>query len=159
MLDLVMRTPKDKYRDHKKNAINDRGIPFLLSFEEWWDIWQKSGHWHERGPRVGQYCMSRYNDIGPYAVGNVFIQLSTQNVLDCRTRNKFKKNVSLPAEIILKRADSRARDWEFTSPTGQVHIVHNAAEFCKLHNLGKGAISEVASGLRPQHKGWTCRRI
>ena len=154
-----MRTPKDKYRDCKKNAINDRGIPFLLTFEEWWDIWQKSGHWEERGPHIGQYCMSRYGDLGPYVVGNVFIQLTTQNTLDCQTRNKFKVGASLPSDVILKRADSKALDWEFTDPKGQVHIVHNASTFCKLHNLGNGAMSEVASGIRKHHKGWTCKRI
>jgi len=56
-----------------------RGIDFHLSFDEWNDIWQASGKWNERGRGKGKYCMSRVNDTGAYAVGNVFIQLTTQN--------------------------------------------------------------------------------
>jgi hypothetical protein len=51
----------------------DRGIEFLLSFEEWLNIWQDSGHLHERGKKKGQYVMARFGDKGPYAVGNVKI--------------------------------------------------------------------------------------
>jgi len=56
-----------------------RGIDFYLSFDEWNDIWQASGKWDVRGRGKGKYCMSRVNDTGAYAVGNVFIQLTTQN--------------------------------------------------------------------------------
>lgn len=76
--------PKHKYVQHRNYAqgrkdANGNPIEFRLTFEEWWDIWEKSGHWHERGSKRGQYCMSRYNDVGHYEVGNVFIQLSTNN--------------------------------------------------------------------------------
>jgi hypothetical protein len=53
-----------------------------LTFEEWWDIWQKSGKYPERGAKPGKYCMSRFNDSGPYSKDNVFIQLWTQNTSD-----------------------------------------------------------------------------
>lgn len=55
-------------------------VRFRLTKDEWWDIWQKSGHYHERGCRKGQYVMSRYNDLGDYVVGNVFIQTHSDNV-------------------------------------------------------------------------------
>lgn len=71
-------TDKRKYTLHRIGA-KARGIPFLLTFSEWWDIWQQSGHYAERGAKVGQYCMSRYGDLGPYAIGNVFIQLHSSN--------------------------------------------------------------------------------
>lgn len=74
-----MQTDFRKYRAHKDNA-KKRNIPFLLSFDEWMDIWQRSGHYNERGNRKGQYCMSRYNDIGAYQIGNVFIQLHSDNI-------------------------------------------------------------------------------
>ena len=76
-----MKDIKSKYSVHKAGA-KARQIDFLLTFDEWWDIWQKSGHWDERGRRTGEYVMSRIGDIGPYAIGNVFIQLSSQNVKD-----------------------------------------------------------------------------
>ena len=47
---------KNKYFQHKASA-KCRGIPFNLSFEEWYDIWLKSGHWHERGLGKNKYCM------------------------------------------------------------------------------------------------------
>ena len=69
---------RHKYACHKGKA-KHRGIEFNLTYEQWWDIWQQSGKWNQRGPNKGQYVMSRYNDIGAYEVGNVFIQLSEEN--------------------------------------------------------------------------------
>lgn len=76
--------PKERFHQHKMNtrdrtdALGNK-IEFKLSFEEWWTIWEESGHWQERGRCVGQYCMSRFNDIGHYEIGNVFIQLKCEN--------------------------------------------------------------------------------
>ena len=72
---------KKKWYTHKANA-KKRNIPFHLTFEEWWDIWQVSDKWNERGKQAGQYCMSRLNDHGAYEVGNVFIQLHSDNMSD-----------------------------------------------------------------------------
>jgi hypothetical protein len=60
------------YASHKCGA-KRRGIPFLLTFEKWWSIWQDSGKWEMRGIRRGCYVMARFGDVGPYAVGNVSI--------------------------------------------------------------------------------------
>jgi hypothetical protein len=70
---------KSKYHAHKANTRkrfdkNGNQIEFRLTFEEWYDIWIKSGHWDNRGRKQGQYVMSRKNDIGNYEIGNVFIQ-------------------------------------------------------------------------------------
>lgn len=67
-----------KYRHHK-NLAKGRNIPFELTFEEWWDIWQKSGKWEQRGRKRGQYVMSRFNDVGPYAINNVEIKTQEDN--------------------------------------------------------------------------------
>ena len=77
------KKPKDKlgkeyYRFQKKDAAY-RGIPFLLSYEEWIKIWLDSGHSHEKGCHRGQYVMARFGDKGPYAVGNVRICTVTEN--------------------------------------------------------------------------------
>lgn len=69
------------YMQQRRNA-HRRGIAFHLSFEEWWDIWQASGHWHERGKRVGQYGMARLGDRGSYIVGNVAIVTTGDNLRD-----------------------------------------------------------------------------
>jgi hypothetical protein len=57
-----------------------RGIEFLLTFEEWLKIWIDSGHLPDRGRGLGKYCMARYGDVGPYAVGNLKVILHGENV-------------------------------------------------------------------------------
>ena len=66
------RTPLAKFIAHKASAA-ERGIPFELTLEQWWTIWSESGHYHERGVRIGQYNMARKYDQGGYTVGNVDI--------------------------------------------------------------------------------------
>jgi len=89
-------------RSQARKRVDKHGNPiqFLLSFEEWLSIWQASGHFHERGCKKGQYVMSRYNDIGNYEVGNVFIQQQDGNHKDAQPwkfspRTKFKKHKDL----------------------------------------------------------------
>ena len=65
-----------------KCVAKQRNVEFMLSFDEWLDIWVNSGHWEDRGAGKGKYVMSRYNDVGPYALNNVFIQPFEKNVLD-----------------------------------------------------------------------------
>jgi hypothetical protein len=70
--------PKDAFRNHRSRA-KRRGIPFLLTYEEWLSIWEASGHLHEKGRGADKYCMGRYDDRGPYAVGNVEIITNRRN--------------------------------------------------------------------------------
>ena len=81
-----MKQAKTKYIVQKAGA-KRRGVPFLLTFEEWWDIWQQSGKWEQRGRYRGQYVMSRYADKGSYEVGNVFIQTVEHNVREAQIGN------------------------------------------------------------------------
>lgn len=73
-----------------------RGIPFLLTFEEWLGIWLDSGKWLERGWNKGQYVMARIGDKGAYEIGNVYICLSEENRAD-RNRNYKLYGDSNPA--------------------------------------------------------------
>jgi hypothetical protein len=79
----INHAEKHKYHCHKGKA-KQRGIPFELTFDEWWDIWQESGKWEQRGRHKDQYCMSRVNDCGGYEFGNVFIQCHADNVKDAQ---------------------------------------------------------------------------
>ena len=67
---IDMRMVKKKFYSHKGGA-KTRGIPFNLTFEQWWDIWRP--HWHNRGSKRGQFVMCRTMDQGGYEVGNVRI--------------------------------------------------------------------------------------
>ena len=81
------KSPKGKFNRQKNNA-KRRGIEWLLTFEEWWKIWEDSGKWLQRGLGRDVYCMSRRKDTGPYSVENVFIQSGTNNRKDSK---KYKK--------------------------------------------------------------------
>jgi len=70
---------RKRFNEHRNNA-RMRGIEFLLTIDEWCQIWFDSGHWHERGRQRGQYCMARFGDKGSYAASNVKIILHSDNV-------------------------------------------------------------------------------
>jgi hypothetical protein len=72
---------RKKYTQHKSNA-TQRGIPFLIPFEEWKLLWVTSGKWEQRGRGASKYCMSRYGDLGAYEIGNVFISTNSVNIKD-----------------------------------------------------------------------------
>jgi hypothetical protein len=78
-------SPRYKYGAHRRSA-KERGIPFLITFEDWDTIWQLSGKWEQRGNRKGQYVMSRPGDKGAYEMGNVVICLAEENRAE-RNRN------------------------------------------------------------------------
>lgn len=63
---------------------NGNKIEFRISFKEWWDIWQQSGKWEQRGRHKGEYVMARHDDVGHYEVGNVSIILASENVRQAR---------------------------------------------------------------------------
>lgn len=85
---------KGRYMSHKHSAIYNRKIEFKLTFEEWIDIWLKSGHWLERGNKGYQYCMSRFNDTGAYELGNVEIKTNSKNIIEGSTHRKTSYKVS-----------------------------------------------------------------
>jgi hypothetical protein len=72
-----MKKPTRAFAQQKRNA-GTRGIAWELSLWEWWSIWQQSGKWERRG-RDNGYMMCRNNDVGSYAVGNVFIATGCEN--------------------------------------------------------------------------------
>jgi hypothetical protein len=72
--------PAERYYAQRHSAAW-RGIEWALSFPEWMEIWEQSGHFHERGRGSG-YVMARIGDCGPYAVGNVEVISGRQNGRD-----------------------------------------------------------------------------
>ena len=70
------------HKSYTRKRIDRQGNPtlFLLTFDEWYNIWLESGHYNNRGVKKGQYCMCRYSDIGNYEVGNVYIQQVGDNI-------------------------------------------------------------------------------
>lgn len=78
-----------KYNTKSRTDVEGKQILFNLTFEQWLGIWQESGHLHERGNKKGQYCMSRFNDLGHYEVGNVHIQPNAENSRERQLRRKL----------------------------------------------------------------------
>ena len=78
------------YQAHKDNA-RRRGVVFILTFKEWMTIWRSSGKWEQRGRYKGQYVMARLRDQGSYAVGNVHVCTTEENLLE-RWRNRHGGN-------------------------------------------------------------------
>jgi hypothetical protein len=76
----------------QKCAAKKRGIPFLLSYDEWQYIWDASGKWEERGRGSNKYCMARHNDIGPYAVDNISIITNHEN-LSLGNKDRWKGKI------------------------------------------------------------------
>lgn len=85
-------TPLRRFKYQRIHA-RQRGVEWLLTFEQWFAIWTESGHWHERGRTRGCYVMGRHGDVGPYAVGNVSIITTEQNV---REANAIGTKYSTP---------------------------------------------------------------
>lgn len=85
-------TPQRRYQAHRVSA-RERGIEFLLSFEEWWGLWEP--FWERRGQKSQDMCMCRRADQGAYEVGNVRIATNRENqqerALEYRTSHAHRK--------------------------------------------------------------------
>jgi hypothetical protein len=79
---LMARIPPIRQFIEQRTNARQRGIRWELTLWQWWLIWQQSGFWQNRGPGAAGYCMCRLNDVGPYAVDNVYIATGRDNVRD-----------------------------------------------------------------------------
>jgi hypothetical protein len=79
------------YKSQRDQAVK-RGIKFLLSYDEWLDVWDRSGKMLLRGAKAGCYCMGRKGDVGPYAVDNVYIIPVEQNHSNANKGRSFPKS-------------------------------------------------------------------
>lgn len=69
-------TPLKRYHCQKGTA-KRRGVPFNITFEEWWAMWEP--YWDKRGVGKDKYAMCRFNDTGAYEIGNVYIDTYGNN--------------------------------------------------------------------------------
>ena len=69
-------SPRARFNAHKSSA-TQRGIAFLLSFEQWWELWEP--FWEKRGKGAQDMCMCRTADKGAYEWGNVRIATVKEN--------------------------------------------------------------------------------
>lgn len=88
-----MKWAKNRFQCHRYRA-KKRGIGFELTFEQWYQWWLDHGidknyppETHNLGHGPDFLCMCRYNDIGPYALNNIYCATDKQNAYD-RNVNK-----------------------------------------------------------------------
>jgi hypothetical protein len=104
-----------KYSDIRVNAFmtqkenaRRRGIEFLFTFEEWWEIWESSGRWEQRGRKSGNYVMARFRDRGAYRVGNVEIVTVEQNIAQYKISPATRRKLS---EARIGNTNARGKTW------------------------------------------------
>jgi len=75
----------------QRRQAKQRGVEWQLDYWRWLEIWQTSGHLHERGRQKGQWQMCRLADIGPYASSNVRIDRMEINASEAQiTKNRIR---------------------------------------------------------------------
>ena|SRR6478735_9847829 len=87
----------------QRGCAKKRGIGWELTFEEWLDIWLKSGKYDQRGKKPHEYCMARLSDAGPYMIGNVKIVTNDEN------RREFKPTRAQNIGRVSTRAYNKTR--------------------------------------------------
>jgi hypothetical protein len=117
------RQPIGAFIRQRTNAAK-RGIAWEIKLWDWWQIWQASGKWEQRGRGSG-YVMSRYGDEGPYRKDNVYIGLARDN----NSQTKHKKS-GLPMGV-------QKCKW------GDGYVAQ-AMKGGKIHYLGVHPTSDVA---------------
>lgn len=139
-----MRTLESKFRSHRSSAAR-RGIPFELTFDEWLEIWEKSGHLAERGRRNNQYVMARARDQGSYTVGNVSIITFEQNCRDRKhsidTLTKLRKARQGRTPMLGKKQTVETRNKISAALIGREFTVEHR-EKIRRANLGKKHTAE-----------------
>jgi hypothetical protein len=67
-----------------------------------------------------------------------------------RTGTKRKK------ETVEKIAESLAKTWIVTSPSGEIYFIKNLNKFCRENGLDTSNLHAVSTGRKKHHKGWKC---
>jgi hypothetical protein len=93
-----LATPRGKYWQQKTNA-KRRGIAWEFTFETWWQLWEASGMWEQRGAAAGYYCLSRRGDAGAYSPDNCAVMLFEANATESN-RNYVRNFGRTPTEPV-----------------------------------------------------------
>ena len=85
-----LNVPRDVWEAFRAQVNNSRrrNIPFLMTFTEWWTWWQEDDRWSRRGMGADAFVMSRYGDLGPYSLENVFCTTHTDNIINMGDASK-----------------------------------------------------------------------
>ncbi len=91
------------------------GIPWRMTLPQWWDVWEKSGHWEQRGRGRDRYCMARYYDVGSYSPRNVRIVTNHANLKERWIDGKLDRQ-GCPMRGVRLGARGTKRPWRVCHP-------------------------------------------
>jgi hypothetical protein len=80
------------WRRFLRNA-DARKVAVELTFPEWWNMWQESGRWAERGVGNG-YGMFRPDSAQPYKVGNIEIKSGAEQASQIWVRRRASQEAA-----------------------------------------------------------------
>ena len=69
------------------------------------------------------------------------------------------KGKIIKEETKIKMAKAKAKHWIAISPYGIEFDFYNLSEFCRLHNLNRDSMTQIAKGNQRYHKGWKCKKL
>lgn len=153
-------------RCRSKTDAQGNPVEMRLTFDQWWSIWESSGHWQDRGRSAGKYCMSRLNDLGHYEVGNVFIQLHSQNISQidrsnfdwskpARMRGKKHSLETLTQMSQVQRgsgnANARLTENQVVEIKRMLTLGLDRQDIADSFDVSKQAISAIATGRNWKH--------
>jgi hypothetical protein len=64
-----MVEPYQRFKE-ARSRVKQRGDTWLLTFDQWWSVWEESGMYERRGRG---YVMALIDPDGPYRIDNVEI--------------------------------------------------------------------------------------
>lgn len=141
---------KLKFRTQRQSTISridksGKPIIFKLTFDEWLDLWMASGKIDLMGRTSGSYVMSRYNDLGDYEVGNVFIQPVEDNIRDGHkglpknrgnhNLRRGEKHTQATKDLMKKQRKGRSyqkKNTPIMTPAGEFATILEAAEYLNI---------------------------
>ena len=77
----------------------------------------------------------------------------------CKNMSIGRIGMKLTESHISNVVNKVSKNWEFISPSGELFIIKNKAEFCRENNLTPNLLTLVAQGKQTHHKGWKCRKL
>jgi hypothetical protein len=69
-----------------KNQAGFRSEPWGLTFDQWWQLWEDSGHWQDRGKGSKSWCMIQQDTSLGWIPGNCTIVLRSDSLKTQRDR-------------------------------------------------------------------------
>jgi hypothetical protein len=73
-----------------KSQADYRGEPWLLTIQDWFDLWSDPEVWYRRGRKSDSVCMTRLNQTGPWDVVNTIIVTRKSQLADKNITRKYK---------------------------------------------------------------------